>query len=164
MAGEGDAPDYSVFFAREFPRVKRTVYLIIQDHGRAEEISQEAFIQLLRHWGKVSSYDKPEAWIRRVAIRLAVHTTTRERARAFLERKATPTPVSHHDEPVLADALRSLPSGQRAALVLHYYEDHPIDEIARILECSENTVKSHLRRGRNRLRVLLSQKGMSDGA
>ena len=109
MAGEGDAPDYSVFFAREFPRVKRTVYLIIQDHGRAEEISQEAFIQLLRHWGKVSSYDKPEAWIRRVAIRLAVHTTTRERARAFLERKATPTPVSHHDEPVLADALRSLP-------------------------------------------------------
>jgi RNA polymerase sigma-70 factor (ECF subfamily) len=163
MAGDEEAPDFSIFFAREFIKVKRTVYLIVQDHGRAEEISQEAFIQLLRHWQKVSAYDKPEAWIRRVAIRMANHTSARERARAFLERKATQAPVTPAAEPSMQDVLRDLSSGQRAAIVLHYFEDQPIDEIARILDCSENTVKSHLHRGRNRLRVLLSETEGADG-
>jgi RNA polymerase sigma-70 factor (ECF subfamily) len=165
MAGDEGKPEYSAFFAREFGRVKRAVYLVVQDHGRAEEISQEAFIQLLRHWKKVSTYDKPEAWVRRVAIRMAGHLSTRERMRALLERKATPAPVLSENEPGLAEALRALTAGQRAAIVLHYYEDQSIDEIARILDCSENTVKSHLHRGRNRLRVLLSEAGgAGDGA
>jgi hypothetical protein len=49
-------------FADEFPAVMRAVYLIVHDLGRAEDITQDAFVQLLRHWKKVSRYDRPGAW------------------------------------------------------------------------------------------------------
>ncbi len=148
--------EYSVFFGREFPRVVRSVYLIIRDSGRAEELSQEAFIQLFRHWKKVSAYERPEAWVRRVAIRLATRHARRERTRSELERQ-TVAPQSDADGRFdVLEALRELSMKQRAAIVLHYYEDRPVDEVAEILDCSENTVKSHLHRGRASLRLLLA--------
>jgi RNA polymerase sigma-70 factor (ECF subfamily) len=149
-------PDYAVLFQREFPKVVCTVYLVVRDHGRAEELAQEAFVQLLMHWKKVSGYDRPEAWVRRVAIRLAMRSSTRERLRSVLERRAVvePPPGEGVD---LSEALGQLSAPQRAAIVLHYYEDRPVDEVADILVCSVNTVKSHLHRGRNKLRVLLGE-------
>jgi RNA polymerase sigma-70 factor (sigma-E family) len=147
---------YTVFFEREFPRVVRSVYLIVRDVGRAEELSQEAFIQLFKHWKKVSGYERPEAWVRRVAIRLSTRSSHRERLRSVLERQ-TMTPTYDTETPVdLLQALHQLTVNQRAAIVLHYYEDRPVQEVAEILDCSENTVKSHLRRGRSSLRVLLA--------
>jgi RNA polymerase sigma-70 factor (sigma-E family) len=147
---------YTAFFEREFPRVVRTVYLIVRDLGRAEDLSQEAFIQLLRHWKKVSSYERPESWVRRVAIRLATRHAHRERLRSLLERK-TAVP-SYETEPSvdILHALRTLSVNQRAAIVLYYYEDLSVDEVAEILECSQNTVKSHLHRARTSLRPLLA--------
>jgi RNA polymerase sigma-70 factor (ECF subfamily) len=146
---------YSAFFEREFPRVLRTVYLIARDLGRAEELSQEAFIQLFTHWKKVSTYERPEAWVRRVAIRLASRHARRERMRSILERQAV-EPAYDAEAPVdLFTALRLLSVNQRAAIVLHYYEDRPLEEVAEILDCSQNTVKSHLHRGRTSLRSLL---------
>src|SRR6266487_1774832 len=64
--------EFDLLFADEFPAVMRAVYLIVHDLDRAEDITQDAFVQLLRHWKKVSRYDRPGAWVRRVAIRLAV--------------------------------------------------------------------------------------------
>jgi RNA polymerase sigma-70 factor (sigma-E family) len=155
---------FTAFFEREFPRVVRSVYLIVRDLGRAEELSQEAFIQLFRHWKKVSTYERPEAWVRRVAIRLSTRDARRERMRWILERQ-TVTPSYDSETPVdLLQALRRLSVNQRAAIVLHYYEDRPIDEVAEILDCSENTVKSHLHRGRSSLRSLLTDESRrSDG-
>ncbi len=147
---------YTVFFEREFPRVVRTVYLIVRDLGRAEDLSQEAFIQLFTHWKKVSTYERPEAWVRRVAIRLSTRHARRERMRSILERQ-TVEPSYEVEGPVdLLRALRLLSVNQRAAIVLHYYEDRPIEEVAEILDCSQNTVKSHLHRGRTSLRSLLA--------
>jgi RNA polymerase sigma-70 factor (ECF subfamily) len=135
----------------------RTVYLVVHNHERAEELTQEAFIQLLMHWKKVSRYDRPEAWVRRVAIRLAVRNSRRERLRAVLERTAVVAPAAPDTKADLTEALQQLSGPQRAAVVLHYYEDLPVDQMADILGCSQNTVKSHLHRGRNRLRTLLGE-------
>jgi DNA-directed RNA polymerase specialized sigma24 family protein len=63
---------YEWFFRSEFPAVLRMVFLILHDRGRSEDVTQEAFIQLLVHWRKVSRYERPEAWVRRVAIRQAI--------------------------------------------------------------------------------------------
>src|SRR3954447_22665533 len=71
--------DYTDFFRREFPFVLRTVELMLRDHGRAEEITQDAFIQVLRHWSKISGYERPDVWVRRVAVRLALRSLRRER-------------------------------------------------------------------------------------
>lgn len=152
-------PDYSVFFRREYTVVARTVNLVVHDEGRAEELTQDAFVQLLRHWKRVSAYDRPDAWVRRVAVRLAIKHVTRERLRARLEFQSAVPTLPPSGELGLLDTLRALSAPQRAAIVLHYYEDLPVDEVARLMGCSQNTAKSHLRRGRDRMRTLLNRPG-----
>jgi predicted RNA polymerase sigma factor len=56
--------EYRWMFAAEYPAVVRTVYLVLHDYARSEEIAQDAFVQLLRHWEKVRRYEAPEAWVR----------------------------------------------------------------------------------------------------
>src|SRR5215207_6060135 len=82
--------EFTAFFRTEFARVARTVYLIVNDRGHAEEIAQDAFVQLLDHWAKVSRYEQPGAWVRRVAIRLASRAAKRERMRGVMERRFRP--------------------------------------------------------------------------
>jgi len=150
-------PEYTWFFRAEYPMVLRTVYLIVGDRGKAEDVTQEAFIQLLSHWKKVSRYERPEAWVRRVAIRLAVRTQKRERVRALLERETVRDQALRPPDVDLANALRELPLKQRACVLLFYYEDRPIAEIVEILGISEGAVKVHLHRARQRLATLLGE-------
>lgn len=149
--------EYAWFYRAEFPQVLRTVFLIVHDSGRAEEIAQEAFIQLLSHWSKISRYQRPEAWVRRVAIRIAVRAAKRERVRAVLEREAITESASDVPDLDLAKAVTQLPAMQRAAVVLFYFEDRPTAEIVDILGISEGTVKVHLHRARQRLAALLGE-------
>ena len=51
------------------------------DRGHAEEITQDAFAKLLLHWSSVRNYERPDAWVRRVAIRMAVKQSKREMGR-----------------------------------------------------------------------------------
>jgi RNA polymerase sigma-70 factor (ECF subfamily) len=148
---------YAWLFREEFPAVVRSVFLILHDRQDAEDVAQEAFTQLLVHWRTVSRYERPEAWVRRVAIRLAVRRLRRERLRAVLHRSVEPpAPISPVDVDLLR-ALRALPERQRVAVALFYLEDRPMSEIARILGCSTATVKVHLFRARKRLAELLGE-------
>ena len=149
--------DYAWFFRAEFPMVLRTVFLILGDRGKAEDVTQEAFIQLLSHWKKISRYERPDAWVRRVAIRLAVKAQKRERVRAVLERDTSGVQWPRAPDMDLANALRQLPLKQRTCVLLFYYEDRPIAEIVDILGISEGAVKVHLHRARERLASLLGE-------
>ena len=149
--------EYSAFFRAEFPGVLRTIELMLRDHGRAEEITQDAFVQLLLNWAKVSRYERPDAWVRRVAIRLASRSARRDRVFALfrLDVPSRPGPPDgRYDVPA---AISRLPTSQRAAIVLRYYEDRPVSEIAAILGCAEPTARVHLHRGRRRLAELLGE-------
>jgi RNA polymerase sigma-70 factor (ECF subfamily) len=148
---------YEWFFRAEFPVVLQTVSLILHDRGRSEDVTQEAFIQLLVHWRKVSRYERPEAWVRRVAIRQAIRVLRREKVRALLEREVAPDVGPEVPDVDLARAIRRLPVMQRSAIVLFYFEDRPVAEIAFILGVSEGAVKVHLHRARKRLAELLGE-------
>ena len=165
---DGRVDEYASFYRVEFAAVTRTVHLIVHDRQRAEDITQEAFLQLLRHWRKVSQYERPGAWVRRVAIRLAVKGVRRERLRGPLERVAVgratevaPDADSARDLDLL-QAVRSLPAQQRAVVVLHYYEDRPIAEIVDLLGCTESAAKVWLHRARRRLAELLTEEVVDD--
>jgi RNA polymerase sigma-70 factor (sigma-E family) len=149
--------EYAWFFRAEFPMVLRTVFLILGDRGKAEDVTQEAFIQLLSHWKKISRYDRPDAWVRRVAIRLAVKAQRRERMREVLERDTSGPQGPKAPDVDLANALQHLPLKQRTCVLLFYYEDRPIAEIVDILGISEGAVKVHLHRARERLATLLGE-------
>jgi DNA-directed RNA polymerase specialized sigma24 family protein len=153
-----DANDeFSWFFRDEFPAVVKTTFLILHDRERAREISQEAFIELLTRWKTVSRYERPDAWVRRVAIRMAVRALRRERLRLLLEREVAPLPLPAPVDVDLIEAVRTLPPAQRAAVVLFYFEDRPVSEIASIMGCSQVTAKVHLHRARRRLAERLSE-------
>ena len=148
--------DYTVFFKTEYERVVRTVELMLGDHEAALDVAQEAFARLYSRWRKISRYDQPDAFVRRIAVNLAISYLRRRRVQEMALGKLVPgvTEISIRDEGILA-AVRQLPPAQRAAIVLFYFEDQPASEIARILDCSESTARVHLHKGRAKLSTLL---------
>lgn len=154
---EGVDADYTSFFRAEFGRVVQTVTFIVHDRERAEDIAQDAFVQLLRNWKKVSGYEKPEAWVRRIAIRLAMRGLRRDRLWSVIKRDIRPAlPVEPRDLD-LFEAIGRLPGMQRAAVALFYFEDRPISDIADLLGCAEATARVHLHRARRRLAEILGE-------
>lgn len=155
--GRWIVPDYAWLFRSEFPGVVRTVFLIVNDRGRAEEIAQDAFLKLHQNWAKVSNYDKPGAWVRRIAIRMAVRQANRERIRPRLELMASNPPLEQEPDDAVLGIVTTLPAMQRAVVVLHYWDDLPVSDIAGLLEISESTVKQHLFRARRKMAELLGE-------
>jgi DNA-directed RNA polymerase specialized sigma24 family protein len=149
--------EYAAFYRAEFSHVVRTSYLIVHDRQRAEEIAQEAFIQLLTNWRKVSRYQQPGAWVRRVAIRIATRSARREGRRITLEHGADVTPAPVGQDLDLLSAIKKLPAQQRAAVALFYFEDRPLPEVADILGCSHAAAKVHVFNARRRLADLLRE-------
>ena len=141
----------------KYEAVVRTVYLILHDRERARDITQDAFIELLTRWRKISRYERPDAWVRRVAIRMAIRFLNRERRRPWVERDLDPATLP---QPVDVDVLRAvsqLSPAQRAAVVLFYFEDRPVAEIADILGLAPGATKLTLHRARRRLAGLLRE-------
>jgi len=137
--------------------VLRTTYLVLHDRGRAEEVTQDAFLRLYERWRGVSAIEHPEAWVRRVAVRAAVRSAQRTRLRT--------APPPDEDRPTwdelpdvdLARAVASLAPQQRAAVALYYLDDLKVEDVARHLGVSASTVKQHLFKARTRLASLLSE-------
>ena len=144
-------------FRREYPSVLRTVALIVIDREVAAEVTQEAFTQLHLKWRRISRYDRPGAWVRRVAIRDAVRHRQRTTRGVVVETQAS-SREALDDALVDVDVVRAiaaLPTQQRAAVVLRYYADLSMSDIAAALGCAEATARVHLHRGRGRLAELL---------
>jgi RNA polymerase sigma factor (sigma-70 family) len=154
--------EYASFYRAEFQSVVRTSYLIVHDRQRAEDVAQEAFIQLLAHWRKVSRYEQPAAWVRRVAIRIASRSARRERLRPVLEHGTDLPPTFAPQDVDLLNAIKQLPAQQRAAVALFYFEDRPLPEVAHILGCSHSAAKVHVFNARRRLADLLGEE-VADG-
>jgi RNA polymerase sigma-70 factor (ECF subfamily) len=152
-------------FSREFPRVARTIHHVLGDRARAEEVTQDAFLELLRHWGTVAAYDRPDLWVRRVAIRRAQRERHRAWRRVELERSTSDSPIGVEPPtpaPEVLSAVRQLAPKQRAVVVLFYFEDRPMTEIAEILECSESTGWSQLHTARKHLARMLGEEVAHD--
>ena len=145
---------FEMFFLAEHGSVLRTVQLILGDRSAAEDATQEAFYRLLVHWKKVSQYERPGAWVRRVAIRIAVRARHARRSNESEPARNGIETSTHVD---LQRALRELSPAQRTAVVLFYYEDHPVGEVASLMACSEGAVKTHLHRARKHLAEALGE-------
>jgi RNA polymerase sigma factor (sigma-70 family) len=143
-------PEFEWLFRSTYASVLRTSFLIVHDHGVAEEVTQDAFVRLYERWHSVAEVDHPSAWVRRVATRAAVK-------RAKRARSAPPTgseEISGIDATPDIDLLRAvgrLSAQQRAAVALFYLEDRPVVEVADLMGVSTSTVKQHLHRARGQL-------------
>jgi RNA polymerase sigma-70 factor (ECF subfamily) len=137
----------------------RSLTVVAGDQQTAEDAVQEAFAQAHLRWSKISKYEDPVAWVRRVAINrlFNVHRGRRRRSRALsrlgtLRGGATDEATRVSDQVDVVAALRQLTQRQRLAVALYYIEDLAVGEVAVALGMSEGTVKSHLHRAREVLR------------
>jgi len=135
-------------------RLWRAIYAFGGDAEIANDAVAEAFAQVLNRGAAVRD---PAAWTWRTAFRIAAGAM---KARATGE-AVQATPVEHSDrygDPDLLAALRQLPEAQRAAVILFYYADLPIRDIAARLGSNSLAVRANLSRGRGRLRQLLGDR------
>ena len=161
---EVTTPSFTDLYVSSFARLVGQVAVVTADAGAAEEAVQEAFGRLWARWDTVATYDRPEAWVRRVAINLAISRWRRlRRLRPLADaahRAHEPDAVSAPD---VQRALRTLPVRQRHALLLHHVLGLPVRDVASELGVPEGTVKSWLARGRGALQQLLDPQEASDG-
>jgi len=157
-----ESREFREIFEATYPRLVRMLWFVVHDHELAQEIAQEAFIDLHRQWRTVGSYDRPDLWVRRVALRKAQRESARSVRRVHAERQAAvPETAGAADaglpDPALRAALATLPTMQRAVVALFYLEDRPMEEVADLLGCSTSTGFVHLHRARHRLAALLAE-------
>ena len=157
-----ESREFREIFEATYPRLVRMLWFVVHDHELAQEIAQEAFIDLHRQWRTVGSYERPDLWVRKVALRKAQREAGRVVRRIHAEqRAAVPETAGAADaelpDPALRAALGTLPPMQRAVVALFYLEDRPMEEVADLLGCSTSTGFVHLHRARHRLAALLSE-------
>jgi RNA polymerase sigma-70 factor (ECF subfamily) len=158
-----DDPSFQDFYQANYSRLVAVVTAMVGDRAEAEDIAQEAFARALARWSRLSAYDLPEAWLRRVALRIGTDSGRRVRrsvlvaARLSAQRQAPAAmPGDTIEFGEVAQALRQVPMAQRQVLVLHYIADLPVDQIARECDLPSGTVKARLAAGRRRLERELS--------
>jgi hypothetical protein len=74
-----DEDEFERAFRSAYRSVLQIVSLVLQDRGRAEEVTQDAFVRLYERWGGAVAYEHPEAWVHKVAVRDAIRRANRER-------------------------------------------------------------------------------------
>lgn len=156
-------------FAAEGSSLVRLARLFVDDRNAAEDLVQEAFIRLARNVGRIQDRSKAPAYLRSIVLNLARDHNRRGLVslRHYLpfdaQRASTEDAiVLREDRQQVLDALRELSARQRACLVLRYYDELGIDEIADVLSISRNSVKTHLTRGLTAMEGQLRKPGTTD--
>jgi RNA polymerase sigma-70 factor (sigma-E family) len=156
---------FEEFVVGRYAALVRSAYLLVGNRADAEDLVQTALSKVVPLWPRIM--DDPERYVRTVLAREAVNRWRRRRWREVTVTampEAATDPVSDLDARVadrmtLRSALGQLPPRQRAVVVLRFYEDLSVAEVADVLRCSAGTVKSQTHDALVRLRRLVPDLG-----
>lgn len=167
----GDVDALAVLFERYKHLVYRVAYRITRSHHDASDVTQEAFLKIVRSTSPFRRESNIETWIYRIAVNTALnHLRKRERRREeplervpdrleslIDSRNSAPDEMVQRRElnRTVSHAISRLSPEMRAVVILHDVEGLTHREISDILRCSEGTVKSRLHHARKKLRRLL---------
>lgn len=154
--------EFVAYYAARAGHLRNTAYLLCGDWHLAEDLTQTAFTKLYRAWARIDRHDVLDQYARRVLLRafLDEHRRPWRRERAVLPGDETldavvPEHRGVEDRQVLKTALLRIPKGRRAVLVLRFWADLSVEQVAEVLGCSAGTVKSQTARGLDNLREVL---------
>lgn len=167
--GESTAQDdvdtlVSALFVAEGARLVTLARFFVQDRTAAEDLVQEAFIRLSRSAQRIRDPERAAAYLRSIVINLARDhnrrglVSLRHRPPAIPdEPSAEETAASRESRLEVVAALHDLPRRQRDCVALRYYLELSVEEIAKTLGLSPNSVKTHLQRGLRSLAATLEE-------
>ncbi|HEX8847702.1 MAG TPA: RNA polymerase sigma factor [Pyrinomonadaceae bacterium] len=166
-AGQGDMSAFEELYRRHHRRVYSLCLRMTQNVTEAEDLAQEAFVQLFRKIGSFRGESAFTTWLHRLTVnQVLMHF----RKRSVRDEKTTeegetpdqavlgtenPNRMPVVDRIALDNAIAQLPQGYRTVFVLHDVEGYEHEEIGRMLGCAVGTSKSQLHKARMKLRNLL---------
>ncbi|MDE6742969.1 MAG: RNA polymerase sigma factor [Lachnospiraceae bacterium] len=176
---EGKKEAFDELYYRYKDLAIRNAYLITGNRSDAEDVVQEAFVTSYLHIGELKNYSGYKAWLMQILIRLSYRTAKRckrefpeEHTEEIREQRELKDVMQHgsaeRSSPLaqlitreeadrVMTAVNTLPAKQRVVIVLYYYDELSVEEIASIVRISTGTVKSRLFAARKNLKHLLEQ-------
>ena len=172
---DGDGASFAILLEKHRLPVIHFLYRMVQNQGVAEELAQEVFLRVYRSRGSYEPTAKFTTWLFRIATHLALNSLRDGKYQPACRNGWTMTPPRRRSgkfrisgrrwnkewciEARLEEVRRAvamLPEKQRAAVLMHKYEEMEYSQIAKVLNCSESAVKSLLFRAYETLRARLA--------
>jgi RNA polymerase sigma-70 factor (sigma-E family) len=157
--------EFTSFVEVAFPRLRRTAFLLCGDWHAAEDLTQITLINVFASWRRILRSDAVDAYARKTLLNAYMAECRRKRHTEVL---AAGVPERPFDQPepelrlAVTAALATLPPKARAVVVLRYWEDLSIEQVAAALGCSAGNVKSQSARALDKLRSLLDEAPPAD--
>ena len=154
-------PNFEELYEKYATDVLRVCYFYLGDRQKAEDVCQDVFVRLMTNAPQLEE-GREKAWLLKVAL-----NRCRDLWRASWARRVVlgspvfeliPAPddtARREDEQAVMAAVHQLPTAFREVILLHYYQNYGISEIARMMELPEGTISSRLSRGRKKLEAIL---------
>lgn len=145
--------EFDDFYRKHSRSLMSFACILTKNEKEAEDLTQDVFADVHRQWHKVQQCENPRAWVRKIMTNKSTSRIRRNIVEQKAMTKIAARPLRAVNEtviesPEIRSAVKSLPTRQAQAIVLKYWEDRTVEEIAEILDCGSETVKTHLRRGR----------------
>jgi RNA polymerase sigma-70 factor (sigma-E family) len=158
-----DTAEFEEYVAMRWSACFRTAYLMTGDRGMAEDLVQTALSTCFVAWPKLRAREAADAYVRKAMLNTFLSwrrrkSWGREQATDVLpETPGVDSSARIDEQHRLRDALAQLPPRQRAVVVMRFYDDLGVHEVAAAMGCSVGTVKSQTSDGLRKLRALLDE-------
>ena len=162
-----DIDGYREFVVSRMDGLRRTAYLLSGDWHTADDLVSSALGKLFRSWKRVSAMQNPDAYLRKILLRVWLDELRRPWRREYAREQVPDvvTPCSDLDKVLdritLLNLLAELSPRRRAVLVLRYFCDLSVDDAAAALGCAPGTVKSQTARALKTLRARLGVRALT---
>ena len=145
---------------REYmPSVYRMAFSYLQNHPDSEDVVQESFLRLAQSGKHFEDTRQVQAWLIVTAANLSKDLLRRAHRKDLPLDAVGDHPAPREEHRQLRSAVLELPEKYRTVIYLFYFEGYSVQELAKLLHRTENTVKTRLRRGRELLRDKIEREG-----
>ena len=181
MAVEGDQQAIAILYERTNRKAYYLALQLVKDQDQAQDILQDAYLKVFTNLGMLQQPENFQGWLDTIVINKSKDYLKKKKPVLFSQMAAKDEEESEPDfedesgyfspekrvdygetKRLIQEMIDCLPEAQRMAVVLYYLENLPVARIARIMECSEGTVKSRLNYGRKSIKeqvLALEKKG-----
>ncbi len=162
MIGTQAGLRFDDYVARQHHALLRFATALTGDVHLAEEVVADVLVKAYERWDQIAAATYPHAYVRRMIVNRFVSWRRKWGRIVPTADDARPEPSlpdvsgAHAERDAVLAALTGLPRRQRAALVLRYFEDLSVDEIATTMQCTPGTVRSHISRALGALRITMT--------